>query len=233
MTTSEMTTGQSINNVRVNRFLAQTYLVMSLGLFITGVVAYLTANNLNLMLRIHTNPWIAFGLFILQILVVISIGKSVMRLPVLVSSLLFIFYSALTGLTLSSIFLVYTQEQISIVFWVTAGTFLITSLFGLLTRRDLSQSGSVLMMLLVGWTFTWFLSWLFPVSSFNWLVSYIGIAIFVGLTAHDAQRLRELGEKLEGQSAQSRLVVIGALTLYLNFINIFLLILRASGRRRR
>jgi FtsH-binding integral membrane protein len=232
MATSDLASSQSGNEVRVNRFLAQTYLVMSLGLLITGVVAYLTANNLNLLLRIHLNPWIAFGLFIVQIFVVISIGKSVMRLPTLVSSLLFIFYSALTGLTLSSIFLVYTQDQISIVFWVTAGTFFVTSLFGLLTKRDLSQSGSVLMMLLIGWSFTWFLSWLFAFSTFNWLVSYIGIAIFVGLTAHDSQRLKKLGEKLDGQSAQNRLVVIGALTLYLNFINIFLLILRASQRRR-
>jgi uncharacterized protein len=234
MVASEITKGKSkpVSELRINRFLSQTYLVMSLGLVVTAYVASLTANNLNLMLRIHVNPWIAFGLFLLQIMVVVSIGGAAMRLSPLVSGLLFIFYSALTGLTLSSIFLLYTQEQIAIVFWLTAGTFFLTSLFGLLTKRDLSKSGSVLMMLLIGWTFTWFISWLFPFSSFNWLVSYLGIAIFVGLTAHDAQRLRNLGEQLEEHPARNGLVVIGALTLYLNFINLFLLILRASSRRR-
>ena len=232
MVTSEIAKGKPISELRVNRFISQTYLVMSLGLVITGFVAFLTANNLNLMLRIHLNPWIAFGLFLLQIMVVVSIGGAAMRLSAFASGLLFIFYSALTGLTLSSIFLLYTQEEIAIVFWLTAGTFFMTSLFGLLTKRDLSKSGSVLMMLLIGWTFTWFISWLFPFSSFNWLVSYLGIAIFVGLTAHDAQRLRNLGEQLEEHPARNGLVVIGALTLYLNFINLFLLILRASSRRR-
>ena len=232
MTTSELTRAKPISDLRINRFLSQTYLVMSLGLLITGYVAYLTANNLNLMLRIHSNPWIAFGLFMLQILVVASIGGMAMRLSALVSGVLFILYSALTGLTLSSIFLIYTQEQISIVFWLTAGTFFVTSLFGLLTKRDLSKSGSVLMMLFIGWTFTWMLSWLFPFSSFNWLVSYVGIAIFVGLTAHDAQRLKQLGEQVDEHPARNGLVVVGALTLYLNFINIFLLILRATSRRR-
>lgn len=232
MTTSDLIGEKPISEPRINQFLSQTYLVMSLGLMITAFVASLTANNLNLMLRIHLNPWIAFGLFLLQIMVVVSIGGVAMRLSPLISGLLFIFYSALTGLTLSSIFLLYTEEEIAIVFWLTAGTFFVTSLFGLLTKRDLSKSGSVLMMLLIGWTFTWFISWLFPFSSFNWLVSYLGIAIFVGLTAHDAQRLRNLGEQLEGHPARNGLVVIGALTLYLNFINLFLLILRASSRRR-
>lgn len=232
MATSTITREQPISELRINRFLAQTYLVMSLGLLVTGYIASLTANNLYLMLRITLDPWIAFGLFMLQIMIVVSLGPVAMRLSPVVSLLLFILYSALTGLTLSSIFLIYTQEQISIVFWLTAGTFLLTSLFGLITKRDLSKSGSVLMMLLIGWMFTWMLSWLFPLSSFNWLVSYIGIAIFVGLTAHDAQRLKQLGQQIDNHPAKNGLAVIGALTLYLNFINIFLLILRASSRRR-
>jgi FtsH-binding integral membrane protein len=232
MTASELTRGKPVSELRINQFLSQTYLVMALGLVVTGFVASLTANNLDLVLRINLNPWIAFGLFLLQILVVVSIGGMAMRLSALASFLLFIFYSALTGLTLSSIFLIYTQEQIAVVFWLTAGTFFVTSLFGFLTKRDLSNSGSVLMMLLTGWMFTWVLSWIFPLSNFNWLVSYIGIAIFVGLTAHDAQRLKQLGQQVDDHPARNGLVVIGALTLYLNFINIFLLMLRASSRRR-
>jgi len=139
MKTAELTRKKPISDLRINRFLSQTYLLMSLGLVVTGIVASLTANNLNLVLRINLNPWIAFGLFLLQIMVVVSIGGMAMRLSAVASFLLFIFYSALTGLTLSSIFLIYTQEQIAIVFWLTAGTFFLTSLFGLLTKRDLSQ----------------------------------------------------------------------------------------------
>lgn len=221
-----------VGRTRINRFIAQTYLIMSFGLLITGVIAYLTSNNLNLLLRLNQNPWIAFGLFILQILVVVSLSAAALRLSPIVSGLLFILYSALTGLTLSSIFLIYSEEQISTVFWLTAGTFFVTSLIGMLFKRDLSRSGNVLMMLLIGWSLTWIFSWLFPFSGFNWLMNYLGIALFVGLTAHDAQRLKQLGSQLDSHPSRGGLAVIGALTLYLNFINLFLLILRASGRRR-
>lgn len=219
-----------ISDARINTFLAQTYLVMSFGLLVTGIVSTWTSNNLNLLLRLNTNPWIAFGLFILQIGIVVVLSRAALQLTPAVAGLLFFLYAGLTGLTISSIFLVYTQENISSVFWLTAGTFLATSLFGILLKRDLSASGSVLFMLLFGWVFAWVISWLFPFSSFNWLMTYIGIALFVGLTAHDMQRLKQIGQQIDSHSARGGLVIIGALTLYLNFINLFLLILRASRR---
>jgi hypothetical protein len=191
---------------------------MSFGLLITGIVASLTSNNLNLLLRLNTSPWIAFGLFIIQIAVVAALSAAALKLKPAAAGLLFVFYAALTGLTIASIFLIYTQEQIASVFWISAGTFFLTSLFGIVLKRDLSSSGNVLFML-------------FPFSGFSWGMTYIGIALFVGLTAYDAQRIKQIGEQIDSHPARGGLVVIGALTLYLDFINLFLLILRTSRRR--
>ena len=223
--------------VRVNRFLAQVYLIMSLGLVVTALVATWVSTNARLLFRVAADPWFAFGLFIIQVMVVIALSAAAMRLKPAAAALLFLFYSALTGLTLSSIFLVYTQETIGYIFWITAGTFFVTSLFGLLFKRDLSASGNVLFMLLLGWMIAWLFSWLLPFSSINWLLTFLGIALFVGLTAHDTQRLKQIGTQLGEHPAEpeyssgSGLAVLGALTLYLDFINLFLLILRASRRR--
>ena len=217
--------------VRVNRFLAQVYLIMSLGLVVTALVATWVSTNARLLFRIAADPWFAFGLFIIQILVVVLLSAAAMRLKPAVAALLFLFYSALTGLTISSIFLVYSQEKIAYIFWITAGTFFVTSLFGLLFKRDLSASGNVLFMLLLGWLIAWCFSWLFPFSSINWLLTFLGIALFVGLTAHDTQRLKQIGSQLGDHPAGGGLAVLGALTLYLDFINLFLLMLRASRRR--
>ena len=217
--------------VRVNRFLAQVYLIMSLGLVVTALVSGWVTSNARLLFRIATDPWFAFGLFIIQILIVVALSASAMRLKPAVAALLFLVYSALTGLTISSIFLVYSQQQIAYVFWITAGTFLVTSLFGLLFKRDLSSSGNVLFMLLLGWIIAWTFSWLFPSATMNWLLTFLGIALFVGLTAHDTQKLKTIGAQLGSHPAGGGLAVLGALTLYLDFINLFLLMLRASRRR--
>jgi FtsH-binding integral membrane protein len=153
-----------------------------------------------------------------------------MRMSAGVAALLFFLYSALTGVTLSSIFVVYSKQDISSVFWIAAGTFFLTSLFGLVLKRDMSSAGNVLFMLLLGWVIAWAFSWLFPWSNFNWALNYLGIALFVGLTAWDAQRLKQIGQQMDSHPARGGLVVLGALTLYLDFINLFLLLLRASRR---
>ena len=220
-----------VTEVRVNRFLAQVYLIMSLGLVVTALVATWVSSNARLLFRIAADPWFAFGLFIIQIMVVSTLSAAAMRLKPAVAALLFLLYSALTGLTISSIFVVYEQEQIAYVFWITAGTFFVTSLFGLLFKRDLSAAGNVLFMLLLGWLIAWSFSWLFPFSNINWLLTFLGIALFVGLTAHDTQKLKQIGAQLGEHPAGGGLAVLGALTLYLDFINLFLLMLRASRRR--
>ena len=221
----------TVSEEKINRFLGQVYLVMAVGLVVTGVVSMWAADNLRFQWRLATNPWIAFGLFIVQIVVVVALSASVMRLSTAAAALLFLLYAGLTGLTLSSIFLVYAQEDISSVFWITAGTFFVTSLVALLLKRDLSGGGAVLLMLLLGWIIAWTFSIIFfPNSNFNWVLNFVGIALFVGLTAHDTQKIKQMGQQLDDHPARGGLMVLGALTLYLDFINLFLLLLRARSR---
>jgi len=222
-----VTSSKPLSDVRINTFLAQVYIVMALGLAVTGLVASWTSNNIALMLKTMT-PGFAFGLFIIEIIVVVALSASVMRMSPAVAFLLFLFYSGLTGLTFASLFIVYTETEIAQVFWITAGVFFITSLIGIATKRDLASSGYVLFMLLIGWTIAWFFSWFFP--GLNMLLTFIGIALFIGLTAHETQQLKTLGQQLDTNPARGGLVVLGAFDLYLNFINLFLLMLRASRR---
>ena len=127
---------------QASRFIAQVYLVMSLGLVVTALVAGWVSTNMTLLIRLSTNPWLAWGLFIVQIILVGILVGAVQRMTPAVAFLIFIAYSALTGLTISTIFLVYTNEQIASVFWFTAGMFFLTSIFGLVTKRDLSGAGN-------------------------------------------------------------------------------------------
>ncbi len=219
-----------ISDVRINRFMAQTYLIMAIGLFVTALTATWTSNNLAGMINLATRPGFAFGLFILQVIVVLALSAAAMRMKPGVAFLLFLLYSAMTGVTIAAIFLVYSDEHITQVFWFAAGTFFLTSLAGLLLKRDISSSGNVVFMLLLGWILAWSFSWFFPFSAFNWGVTYIGIALFIGLTAYDTQRLKQIASQMDSHPARGGLAVIGALTLYLDFINLFLLILRTRNR---
>lgn len=221
----------AVSDTRIARFMAQVYLLMAAGLVITALVSTWVSTNLELLWRISTNPWIAWGLFLVQIFIVVALSAAVMRLNPGVAALLFFVYAALTGLTISTIFLIYSQQQIASVFWITAGTFLVTSIVGLVIKIDLAKSGGILFMLLCGWSLAWIFSLIFwPNSSFNWTLNFLGIALFVGLTAWDTAALKAMAQQLDNHPAKGGLMVLGALKLYLDFINLFLLLLRASNR---
>jgi FtsH-binding integral membrane protein len=214
-----------------NRFLALVYLVMAGGLGVTALVSTSVSTNPELVKRILYNPWFAFGLFILQIIVVLAISASVMRLSPGVALLLFLFYSALTGVAISSIFIYYSRSTIAYTFWVAAGMFLFSSIVGLFIKRDLSGAGMFLLLALMGWTFGLFLTWIFPFAEgFNQLMNFSGILLFAALTVWDTQRLKQLATELQGRKSMGGMVVLGALALYLDFINLFLLLLRTSRR---
>ena len=230
---AQATQSNTVSDTRVARFMAQVYFIMAIGLLVTALVSTWVATDLRALWRINTNPWIGFGLFIIQIIIVIVLSVRVMNLNPAVAALLFLFYSALTGLTISSIFLVYSNQQIASVFWITAGTFFITSLAGFVIKIDLTKTGGMLFMLLCGWSLAWCFSlWLGPNSSFNWGLNFLGIALFVGLTAWDTASLKKIAQQMDTHPARGGLIVIGALDLYLDFINLFLLLLRASARNR-
>ncbi len=219
------------STVRFNRFLALVYLVMAAGMTITALVATAVSTNEELMKRILFYPWFTFGLFLLQIVVVVMLGAAVTRLSPGVAFLLFLLYSALTGLAISSIFIYYSQTTIAYTFWVTAGMFLFSSVVGLFIKGDMSNVGRFLMLALLGWMFGWIFVLFFPLSpGLNQAMNFTGILLFAGLTVWDTNRLKVLSSQLEGKQGMGGLVVIGALALYLDFINLFLLLLRSSRR---
>jgi FtsH-binding integral membrane protein len=217
--------------VRFNRFLALVYLVMAVGLAVTAWVASSVSNNQDLMKRILTDPWFTFGLFLIQIVVVVWLSAAVMRMSPAAAFLLFLLYSALTGLSLSAIFIYYSQSTIAYTFWVAAGMFLFSSVVGFFIKGDMSAIGRFLILVLMGWLFGWIFVLFFPFSQgLNQLMNFTGILLFAGLTVWDTNRLKQLSADLEGKQGMGGLVVIGALALYLDFINLFLLLLRTSRR---
>ena len=222
---------QVTSEVRFNRFLALVYLVMAVGMAITALVATSVSTNEELMKRILFDPWFTFGLFMLQIIVVVWLSAAVMRMSAGLAFLLFLFYSALTGLALSSIFIYYSQSTIAYTFWVAAGMFLFSSIVGFFIKGDLSGVGRFLLLALLGWLFGWIFVLFFPFSAgLNQAMNFTGILLFAGLTVWDTNRLKQLSTQLEGKQGMGGLVVIGALALYLDFINLFLLLLRTSRR---
>jgi FtsH-binding integral membrane protein len=224
-------TVQATSAVQLNRFLALVYFVMAIGLAVTALVSTSVSNNPALMKRILYDGWFTFGLFMLQMIIVVWLSAAVMRLSPAVAFLLFLLYAALTGLTLSAIFIYYSQSVISYTFWVAAGMFLFSSVVGLFIRRDLSGLGSFLLLALMGWLFGYFITLFIPHSAgFNQVMNFTGILLFAGLTVWDTQRLKQLSAQLQGKRGMGGIVIIGALALYLDFINLFLLLLRTSRR---
>jgi uncharacterized protein len=222
---------QATSEVRFNRFLALVYLVMAAGMVITAIVATSVSTNEELMKRILFDPWFCFGLFMLQIIIVVWLSAAVMRMSPGVALLLFLVYSAVTGLALSSIFIYYTQSTIAYTFWVAAGMFFFGSIVGFFIKGDMSGVGRFLMLALLGWLFGWIFVLFFPHSAgLNQMMNFTGILLFAGLTVWDTHRLKEISKQLDGKQGMGGLVVIGALALYLDFINLFLLLLRTSRR---
>jgi uncharacterized protein len=219
------------STVRFNRFLALVYLVMAAGMAVTALVAGSVSSNAEFMKRLLYSPWLAFGLFMLQIVLVVWLSAAVMRMSAGVAFLVFLLYSAVTGLVLSSIFIYYSQTTIAYTFWVTAGMFLFSSVIGFFIKGDLSALGRFLMLALLGWLFGWIFVIFFPSSpGLNQAMNFTGILLFAGLTVWDTNRLKQISTELEGKQGMGGLVVIGALALYLDFINLFLLLLRTSRR---
>jgi hypothetical protein len=161
---------------------------------------------------------------------VVTLSAAVMRLSPATALLLFLGYAALTGVTISSIFIYYSQSTIAYTFWVASGMFLFSSVVGLFIKRDLSGIGMFLLLALMGWMFAWVFVWFFPSPGLNQALNFTGILLFAGLTVWDTQRLKMLSAQMQGQRGMGGMIVVGALALYLDFINLFLLLLRTSRR---
>jgi len=218
-----------VSDVRFGRFLALVYLIMAAGMVVTAFVAQSLSNNPEFVKRTLFNPWFAFGLFMAQILLVVWLSVRAPSMAPAIAFFMFLIYSALTGAALTSIFLFYSQQTISSAFWAAAGMFLLSGLVGFFIKRDLSGLGRFLILALLGYLFALLMSMFMPFAyGFNTAVTYTGIILFAALTAWDTQRLKVLASRLPPDANLGGIAVNGALALYLDFINLFLLMLRAS-----
>jgi FtsH-binding integral membrane protein len=227
---SDATLSPTAGAERVTAFLRAVYGWMAVGLAITAIVAaYIAGTNWAVM--IATNRWLLFALLIVQLGVVVTLSAGASRLAPGTATLLFLGYSALTGVTLSYILLVYTGESIATTFVVTAGMFGALAVFGTTTSRSLSGWGQFLFMGLIGVVLASLVGLFWHNDALQFMISFAGVIVFTGLTAYDAQRLKALALAVpEGQAGSY--AIAGALSLYLNFVNLFLSLLRFTGGRR-
>jgi uncharacterized protein len=219
----------------VAAFFNAVYGWMAAGLGLTALVAWLVANNVDAMRSLLSGPML-IGLFVAQIILVVAVSGAVNRINANVATIMFLVYSALNGVTLSGLFMMYAAVTLAGTFLVTAVTFGAMSMYGMVTQRDLTGMGSMLRMALFGLVIASVVNIFFANSSLYWLVTYAGVLIFVGLTAYDTQRLKGLAVQTSGNAAMAaRLSVVGALMLYLDFLNLFLMLLRVlnNGQQRR
>lgn len=211
----------------------KVYVWMTLALVLTGITAYGVASSPSLMMTIIQTPAIMWGLIIAELAIVIAISAAINRLSLTTATLLFVLYSVLNGATLSLIFAVYTMSSIANVFFITAGSFGVMAAYGYFTKRDLSSWGKLLLMALIGLIIATLVNvFLVKSSGFDLILSYAGVLIFVGLTAYDTQKIKQMlaMQTDMGEGAQ-KVALLGALSLYLDFINLFLYLLRIFGRR--
>ncbi|PQQ27992.1 hypothetical protein C6H64_15755 [Photorhabdus luminescens] len=214
-------------------YMAQVYGWMTCGLLLTAFVAWYVSQNQDIVEYIFSNSVLFYGLIIAQFGLVFVLSGMINRMGASLATGLFMLYSALTGLTLSSIFVIYTIGSVASTFVVTAGMFGALSFYGYTTKRSLSGLGSFLFMGLIGIILASLINLWLKSEALMWAVTYIGVVIFAGLTAYDTQKLKEMGEDLDVNDKENlrKFSIVGALTLYLDFINMFLMLLRIFGDR--
>jgi FtsH-binding integral membrane protein len=214
-------------------FLQRVHLFMSLGLGTTGVVALATVSSPTALRLIVGSPLLFFGLIIAELLLVVAFAPIATRVSAAAATAMFFGYAALSGVTFSVIFMQYTMGSIASTFIVTGGMFAGLSAYGAATKRDLTSIGSFAMMGLWGLILASIVNIFLGSPMLYWLTTFMGVIVFTGLTAYDTGKLKALGEQVEvAGEARTKLALQGALVLYLDFINLFLMLLRLFGRRR-
>lgn len=217
----------------VGSFFRNVYGWMTVGLGLTAVVALFTVSTPALMQMIFGNKLVFYGLIIAEFGLVIALSAAINRMSAATATLMFCVYAALSGLTFASIFVVYTRSSIASTFFITAGTFGVMSLYGLVTKKDLSSWGSFLFMGLIGIVIASVVNIFLKSPAMTWVVSCCGVLIFTGLTAYDTHSLRVLAQNgFAHAEERKKVAIIGALKLYLDFINLFLMLLRLLGGNR-
>jgi FtsH-binding integral membrane protein len=215
------------------RFIVKVYGWMSFALIVTGLVAVWTVSNPDIIEIIVNTKFIFFILIISEFLLVAYLVGWIMKMTSQTATLIFILYSVLNGLTLSIVFLIFTKESIASTFFITAGTFAIMSIYGYFTKNDLTTLGNLCIMGLIGLILASIINYFILDQTLYWISTYAGILIFIGLIAYDTQKIKKINIiGNEGTDEDKKEAIIGALTLYLDFINLFLRLLRLFGRRK-
>lgn len=210
-------------------FMHRVYLNMAIGLAVTGATAMAVASSPSMLETVVRFFW---PLVIGEVLVVMGISALAQRLSAATAFTLFLGYALLNGLTMALVFAVYTSESIASTFFVTAGTFGAMSAWGYFTKRDLTRFGNFLMMGLIGLVIASIVNIFLKSSAVTWVMTCVGVLVFVGLSAWDTQKLKRFFFAARSEEERGKLAVNGALMLYLDFVNLFLYLLRLFGRRR-
>ena len=217
----------------VATLMRNVYIWMTLALVITGLTAVVTAKSEALMTFIFTNNWALIALMILQLGLVFYFSARINRMSFSTATAVFILYSAITGLTFSSIFVVFSMSSIATTFFITAGMFATMALVGSFTKKDLSGIGKFALMALIGLIIAGIVNMFLRNAMMDFIVSGIGVLVFAGLTAYDSQKIRQMLQmQSEINESTQKLALFGSLSLYLDFINIFLYLLRFFGSSR-
>jgi len=235
MQTTSFQTSQTQAMVRVNEFIRSVYTWMGAGLALTGIIAYGVAGNESLLRMIATNPMLMIVLIIAELGLVFYLSARVNTMKASTATGLFLLYAGLNGVTLSTIFLVYTRSSITSTFFICAATFLACSVYGMATKRDLTSIGGFMTMGLIGIIIASVVNMFLRSTGVSVIISYIGVIVFVGLTAYDTQKLKYMALSRPADVSDGVVrkgAILGALSLYLDFINLFLMLLRIFGGNR-
>ncbi|MBA3028086.1 MAG: Bax inhibitor-1/YccA family protein [Desulfobacteraceae bacterium] len=221
--------------VQVNEFIRSVYNWMTVGLALTGFMAYYVSQSQAMLQLIFGNKLVFFGLIIAELGMVFYLSARIQKLSASTATALFTGYAALNGVTLSCIFIVYSGTSITSTFFICSAMFVACSVYGMVTKKDLTSFGGFLSMGLIGIIIASVVNLFLKSSGLHMIISYIGVFVFVGLTAYDTQKLKTMAmsqpDGLDGAVVRKG-AILGALTLYLDFINLFLMLLRILGDRR-
>lgn len=213
--------------------MSKVYLWMTLALVVTGMTAYYVASSPAILYAIVSNQIAFWGLFIGELVLVFVLSSRIMRLSFVTASLMFVIYSIMNGVFFSFILLAYTEQSIATTFLITAGTFGAMSLFGFVTKRDLSTMGRILFMLLIGLLIATVVNIFMKAEGLTLILNYAGVVIFVGLTAYDTQSIKQMLQEHGDKEGAEKIALLGSLSLYLDFINLFIYLLRFFGESRK
>ena len=217
----------------VNSVMKNVFTLMTLALAATGAISYIVSNNIQIIKAILENQPLFWGLIIGELVLVIVLSAMINRISFTTALILFALYSVINGVTLAPLFIVFTAESIASAFFVTAGTFGAMAIFGYITKFDLSGIGKILIMALFGLIIASIVNIFLASSQMEMIINYAGVLIFTGLTAYDTQKIKNLvQENINNENIIPKLSVIGSLTLYLDFINLFIKLLQLMGKRK-